>query len=93
MLLGLVIHTESKDNWVSRYNDGELLGNNWFKKYVYAFYWAITTMTTVGLGDLSPNNFYEVVCFSVFMLIATIMFSYYFNTIGMLIQDLNKKNK
>ena len=71
----------------------ELSKKGWFTKYIYAFYWAVTTMTTVGLGDINPANIYEIVVYTIFMFISCGTFAYSFNSIGMIVQELNKKQK
>lgn len=30
----------------------------WWKIYFYSMYWAITTLTTIGYGDLTPANYF-----------------------------------
>lgn len=59
------------------------------KQYVYAVYWGVTTMTTVGLGDLLPANIYEVLALSLFMFISCGTFAYSFNAIGDILGDIN----
>ena len=31
--------------------------NEWYYKYITSLYWAITTLCTVGYGDITPQNF------------------------------------
>ena len=38
--------------------------------YLYAFYWSLMTLTTVGYGDIAPQNHTEHLCAVVIMLIA-----------------------
>ncbi|EGR27773.1 MORN repeat protein [Ichthyophthirius multifiliis] len=67
--IGIDIHLDVENTWTKKY-DPALQIKGWFTKYVYAFYWAVTTMTTVGLGDINPANIYEIVIYTVFMLIS-----------------------
>jgi len=49
-------------------------------------------MTTVGLGDLIPANIYEVVVLSFFMFVSCGTFAYMFNSIGVVLGELNSKH-
>jgi len=46
------------------------------KLYITAFYFLITTMTTVGYGDITPTNTQEEILAIFSMLIGVITFSY-----------------
>ena len=50
-------------------------------------------MTTVGLGDLLPANVYEVSILSGFMVVSCGTFAYLFNAIGLILGEVNQKNK
>lgn len=44
-------------------------GESWQVKYIYAMYYILMTMTTVGYGDVTPNNPIENFC-SLFIMVA-----------------------
>jgi len=48
------------------------------------------TMTSVGYGDITPNNYYEALFCVVTMFIASIIFAYSLNTIGLILEDMNR---
>ena len=44
--------------------------------YAISFYWTITTITTVGYGDITGKNILEYIFSSICMVIGVISFSY-----------------
>ena len=53
LILLLIAQNQEKDNWLKA---KELIELPWFEKYVWAYYWAINIMFTVGFGDLSATT-------------------------------------
>lgn len=56
----------------SKYTDND----DSFNLYMVSFYWTITTITTVGYGDIVANNFAERVFCATMMIIGVISFSF-----------------
>ena len=54
---------------------------NLLTQYIYSMYFIVTTMVTVGYGDISPTNNSEIV-YSIFLMLVTCgVFSYIVNEI------------
>jgi hypothetical protein len=67
-----------------------LENQDWYIQYIYAYYWSVTTYTTVGYGDISPANVYEVVLNILILFISVAVYPYIVNLIGEIIKELNQ---
>jgi hypothetical protein len=61
-----------------------LLDSSILEKYVNSMYYAITTMATVGYGDIHSNNSIEIIAAIICEIIAGVRFAYTINKIGQL---------
>lgn len=63
---------DDDETWLSKM---KLVDSNTSEQYAYALYFTLTTMTTVGYGDVTPQNPTEVVFATFLLLIATVVFA------------------
>lgn len=73
--------------------DGWVIGAGWgpevttFHRWLRAFYWAMTTLTTVGYGDVSPTTTIEMVFGVLAELGGTIVFGTLVGTVGSILAE------
>ena len=63
----------------------------WYEQYLIAFYWSTCTMTTVGFGDITPANVYEMSFTVVVLLEAGLAFSYMIGNMSNLLDRINPR--
>ncbi|KAL4449615.1 hypothetical protein ABPG74_007438 [Tetrahymena malaccensis] len=77
-------------SWLQKF---DLLELTYLEKYVYSMYWSITTMTTVGYGDISATNYVEATFIIFSMILFSCLFAYSINNIGFILQEIEKSSK
>lgn len=65
---------------------------SWDVWYDYALYWAIQTSSTVGYGDLTPMNPPEVFYCNLVILLMTVLFAFFINSIWEIIGTLQQSS-
>jgi len=75
-------------NWLSSYQN---VGGNLWPEYMAAIYWAMTTLTTVGYGDITPSSDAERAYSTVMMIIGGSFYGYVVGAISSVVSgmDLN----
>lgn len=76
------------DNWVAMQG---LNDANQLLLYLTSLYWIAQTITTVGYGDITPNNYIEQIICILAMLAGVIFFSFTIGTLTSLIADMDAK--
>ena len=69
----LAVENMDIDNWIDTF---EFNLNDVGPMYTIGMYWTVTTITTVGYGDISATNTAERISASVIMIIGVIAFSF-----------------
>jgi len=60
--------------------------------YAISFYWTITTITTVGYGDISATNYAEYWFSSILMIIGVISFSLANGSLSLILSQIDTKD-
>ncbi|EAS05020.2 cation channel family protein (macronuclear) [Tetrahymena thermophila SB210] len=80
----------NNQNWLTKANLQDQPIQN---IYLHALYYSITTMSTVGYGDITPISEIELLWSLFSILMSSQMFAYSINTIGQLLREFSKKDQ
>jgi len=78
-------NNDFRDSWLIEYR---LYDKSIYERYIAAFYWAVTTMITVGYGDIHPTNAIERIFTIGAMVVACALFGYSMSTVGSIIHEI-----
>eukprot|EP00940_MAST-03C_sp_MAST-3C-sp2_P001910 g1910.t1 len=78
------------DSWVAQAN---LVNENVMDEYWISLYWSVTTLTTVGYGDVSPVNNGEVIFATLAMIIGGALYGYVVALFATLMQGLDPNER
>jgi hypothetical protein len=86
---------KGNENWQTKafYDGYDKSLVHWSREYLYASYWSLTTMITVGYGDISPKSDLEIIVSSLAMLFGCGFFAYAINSIGLIVEKFDLKHK
>lgn len=76
----------SGESWLS--NDNLLLESP-TTQYLYSLYWSITTLTTVGYGDITPTNNVEVIFTFMVMFLGVSLYAFVIGNVSAVISNLD----
>ena len=79
--------TEPENSWYHEVTDSDTIP----KMYVASLYWAFTTMTTVGYGDISANSVPEKWYSIIIMMLGATVFGYILANIASLMGELDAR--
>ncbi|OMJ79125.1 hypothetical protein SteCoe_20916 [Stentor coeruleus] len=82
------MYNDTPVNWISRYGFQDY---NSIDLYIVSLYWSITTLVTVGYGDISATNIPERCYCFVVMIIGIILYSYTISSISNIISAMDTR--
>jgi len=86
-LIGREDSSNYSNSWISMTGVIDL---DLYDKYIVTLYWAFTTMTTVGYGEIHPYTTNEKITVMCCMFVSNIMFAYIVGAVGDTVQRSNE---
>ena len=90
--IGLTERDKGNGTWFDKYTNIDFRAE-WTTQYVFALYWSLATMVTVGYGDVSATNRPEVIFSIVSMIFGCGFFAYAINSIGLILENFKENKK
>jgi len=79
----------SPDTWVVRYG---IENNDKSSQYGVSVYWAVTTLTTIGYGDITPGTDLERFICCVWMLVGVGFYSFTIGSMTTMMSSIETRN-
>ena len=86
--LHIFLSLQSYPNWITHIN---IDNKSFFKKYITSFYFLVTTMTTVGYGDIVCVSFVERIFHIILLAIGTIIYTFIISKVGNILGDESRE--
>jgi hypothetical protein len=80
---------DSSETWMGA---GDYYNDSAYEQYLTSFYFTITTITTVGYGDISIGTWYEKIFCTVMMVTGVITFSFASGSLASIIHSIDNQN-
>ena len=85
LVLVMIADAQPGNNWLKNYG---FAGLPWFEKYIWAYYWAINIMFTVGFGDISAVTSTEAAAMIFIETMSCIVLAYNISNVGSIIKEI-----
>jgi hypothetical protein len=87
-----MVHYDPYYNWIQKAIRGKNLISNppWYVIYIYAIYWTITTLASLGYGDFTENNILECIMMTLIVFVGYIFFAYNVSAVSNILANLGK---